>query len=84
MELLGLIRMAGGDEPHHVFFQHGPPELLPKVGKGRKNSLVPDCLMHLRDDVGIFLQLNDDLMTCLYVPAQKAAIKDEEFGSILD
>ena len=83
MELLGLIRMAGGDEPHHVFFQHGPSESLLQVGKGCKNSLVTNCLMCLRDDVETF-QLNDDLMTCLYVPVQKAAIKDEEFGSISD
>jgi len=28
-ELPNLKRMAGGDEPLHVFLQHGPPELLP-------------------------------------------------------
>jgi len=55
MELLGLTRMAGGDEPLHIFFQHGPPESLLQVGKGHKNSLVPNCLMHLRDDVETIL-----------------------------
>jgi len=61
-ELPILTRMAGGDEPLDVFIQHGPPELLPQVGKGRKNNLVPNCLMHLRDDVETILQLNDELL----------------------
>jgi len=34
LELLGLTRIAGGDKPLHIFFQHGPPELLPQVGNG--------------------------------------------------
>ena len=55
LELLGLTRMAGGDISLDIFFQHGPPESLPQVGKGHKNSLVPNCLMHLRDDVETIL-----------------------------
>jgi len=46
-ELLSLTRMAGGDEPLHVLIQHRPPESLLKIGKGHKNSLVPNCLMCL-------------------------------------
>src|SRR5882724_12055643 len=84
MELPGLTSMPGGDEPLHIILQHGPPELLPQVGKGHKNSLVSDCLMCLGDDVETFLWLNDDLVTCLYVLAQKATIQDKEFGSIWD
>src|SRR5882724_5679614 len=78
-ELPSLTRMAGGDEPLHIFFQHGPPESLPQVGKGRKNSLVPNCLMRLIDDVETILWLNNELVTCLYIPAQKRTIQDEEF-----
>ena len=84
LELLGLTRMAGGDEPLHIFFQHGPPESLLQVGKGHKNRLVPDCLMPSRDDVEMVLRLNDELVVCLYVPSQKTTIQDEEFRSILD
>jgi len=84
MELLSLTRMAGGDKPLHVFIQHGPPELLPQVGKGRKNSLVADCLMCLRDDEEMILQLNDKLVVCLYIPSQKMTIQDEYFRRILD
>src|SRR5882724_8768253 len=80
LELLGLTRMAGGDKPLHIFLQHGPPESLLQVGKGHKNSFVPDCLMSLGDDVEMFLWLNDDLVMCLYVPAQKVTIQDEEFA----
>ena len=29
MELPSLTRMAGGDEPLHIFLQHGPLESLP-------------------------------------------------------
>ena len=31
MEVPSLTRMAGEDKPLHVFFQHGPPEMLPKI-----------------------------------------------------
>src|SRR5882724_2685091 len=62
LELLGLTRMAGGDKPLHIFLQHGPPELLPQVGKGCKYSFVPNHLMSLGDDVETFLWLNDDLV----------------------
>ena len=61
-ELPSLTMMAGRDKQLHIFIQHGPPELLPQVGKGCKNSLVPNCLMCLRDDVETILQLNDELV----------------------
>ena len=83
-ELPGLTRMASGDEPLHIFLQHGLPESLPHIGKGHKNSLVPNHLMCLGDDVETFLQLNDDLVTCLYVLVQKVTIQDEELGNISD
>jgi len=38
--------------------------------------------MSLGNDVKTFFQLNDDLVMCLYISAQKAIIKDEDFGSI--
>jgi len=41
LEQLGLTRMAGGDKPLHIFFQHGPPESVPQVGKGCKIALWP-------------------------------------------
>jgi len=40
-ELPSLTRMAGGDEPLHIFIQHRPPESLPQVGKGFKIALCP-------------------------------------------
>jgi len=83
MELLSLTRMAG-ETTTSRFIQHGPPELLPQVGKGHKNSLVPDCLIHLRDDVEMILWINDQLVVHLYVPLQKMTIQDEEFRSISD
>jgi len=84
MELPSLTRMASGDEPLHVFIQHGPPESLLQVGQGHKNSLVPNCLMHLRDDVEMILWLNDELVVHLYVLLQKTTIQYEEFSSISD
>jgi len=65
LELPGLTRMAGGDKPFHIFFQHGPLELLSQVGKGCKHSFVANHLMSLGDDVETFFQLNDNLVTCL-------------------
>src|SRR5882724_7343519 len=66
LELVGLTKMAGGDKPLHFFFQHGPPESLPQVGKGCKNGFVPNHLMSLGNDVEKFFWLNDDLVMCLY------------------
>ena len=40
--------------------------------------------MHLGYDVEAFLWLNYELVMCLYILVQKATVKDEEFGSILD
>jgi len=72
------------NKPLHIFLQHGLPESLPHIGKGHKNSLVPNHLMCLGDDVETFLQLNDDLVTCLYVLVKKVTIQDEELGNISD
>jgi len=38
--------------------------------------------MSLGDDVEKKFWLNDDLVMCLHIPAQNAAVKDEEFGNI--
>jgi len=54
LKLLGMTRMAGGDKPLHIFFQHGPPESLLQVGKGCENSFVADHLMSLENDVETF------------------------------
>jgi len=48
--LTSLARMTCGNEPLHIFLQHGPPESLSKIGECGKDSPVANCLMCPRDE----------------------------------
>ena len=50
MGLPSLTRMACRNEPLDIFIPHGPPEMLPKIREGQKDSSMTNCLMHSGDE----------------------------------
>src|SRR5882672_3757057 len=74
MGLTSLARMTCGNEPLHIFLQHGPPESLSKIGERGKDSPVANCLMCLRDEGEALVYRNDDLVSALEITAHKHTI----------
>src|SRR5882672_1540327 len=72
--LTSLAQMTCGNEPLHIFLQHGPPESLSKIGECGKDSPVANCLMCPRDEGEALVYRNDDLVSALEIATHKHTI----------
>src|SRR5882724_12741736 len=76
--LLSLTRMACRNEPLDIFIQHWPPEPLPKIGEGRKDSSMTNCLMCSGDEGETISSLYDYFVMALGVLVHELSIHQKE------
>src|SRR5882724_5033182 len=78
MGLLSLTRMACRNKPLDIFIQHGPPEMLPKIGEGRKDGPMTNSLMHSGDEGVTLFSWYDNFVMALDVKMHELSSHQEE------